>query len=311
MSRHRGTYTGRIVRPTQKIPYMENENYQRPEVRPEVITYDDVVQAVPKLSGHRRLVDAAMHLLRIDEVNRVHSTWCSTPGPEFARHLIEDEFKTPLEVDGEDILAAFREDPFITVSNHPFGALDGIALINLVTRYRPEYKVMVNMILGKISAMRPNFITVDAWQTDDPEKRKVSVNGIRDAMRMLKDGSPVGFFPAGAMSKTDRKGFLVDREWQPTVLQLIGKAKVPVIPIYFHGNNRWLFNFLGHACWPLRSALLPRELFSKKGKPIYISVGRPISVEEQASYGKDYLALGQMLRERTYALHEQYGSKVE
>lgn len=287
---------------------MENEKYPGLEVRPEVITYDDVVKAVPRLAGHRRLVGAMMRLLRIDEVNRVHSAWCSTPGPEFARHLIEDEFKTPLVVDGEEILASFREGAFITVSNHPFGALDGIALIDLVTRYRPEYKVMVNMILGKISAMRPNFIAVDAWQTDDPEKRKVSVNGIRDAMRMLKEGKPVGFFPAGAMSKTDRSGFLVDREWQPTVLQLIGKAKVPVIPIYFHGTNRWLFNFLGHACWPLRSAMLPRELFSKKGKPIHISVGEPVSVEEQAQYGKDYVALGKMLRERTYALHDRYGT---
>ncbi|MDE5902582.1 MAG: lysophospholipid acyltransferase family protein [Muribaculaceae bacterium] len=287
---------------------MENEKYPGLEVRPEVITYDDVVKAVPRLAGHRRLVGAMMRLLRIDEVNRVHSAWCSTPGPEFARHLIEDEFKTPLVVDGEEILASFSEGAFITVSNHPFGALDGIALIDLVTRYRPEYKVMVNMILGKISAMRPNFIAVDAWQTDDPEKRKVSVNGVRDAMRMLKEGKPVGFFPAGAMSKTDRSGFLVDREWQPTVLQLIGKAKVPVIPIYFHGTNRWLFNFLGHACWPLRSAMLPRELFSKKGKPIHISVGEPVSVEEQAQYGKDYVALGKMLRERTYALHDRYGT---
>lgn len=282
---------------------MENEKYPGLVVRPEVIGYDDVVQAVPKLAGHRKLVERALHLLRIDEVNRVHSAWCSTPGPEFARHLIEDEFKTPLVVDNEDVLARMGDGAFITVSNHPFGALDGIALINLVTRYRPEYKVMVNMILGKITAMKPNFIAVDAWQTDDPEKRKVSVNGIREAMRMLKEGKPVGFFPAGAMSKTDRKGFLVDREWQPTVLQLIGKAKVPVIPIYFHGTNRWLFNFLGHACWPLRSALLPRELFSKKGKPMHISVGQPISPEEQARFGKDYVALGRYLREKTYELH--------
>ncbi len=282
------------------------EKYPGLVVRPEVINYDDVVQAVPKLAGHHKVVDFFMHLLRIDEVNRVHSAWCDTPGPEFARHLIEDEFKTPLEVDNEDVLKRFPEGAFITVSNHPFGALDGIALINLVTRYRPEYKVMVNMILGKISAMRPNFIAVDAWASDDPEKRKVSVNGIREALRQLKNGEPVGFFPAGAMSKTDRSGFLVDREWQPSILEIIGRAKVPVIPIYFHGTNRWFFNFLGHACWPLRSALLPRELFSKKGKPMHISVGEPIMPEEQARFGKDYAALGKYLREKTYALHDLY-----
>lgn len=47
---------------------------------------------------------------------------------------------------------------------------------------------MVNMILNKISAMRPNFIAVDAWASDDPAKRAVSVNGIRQAIKQLRDG---------------------------------------------------------------------------------------------------------------------------
>jgi len=272
-------------------------------VRPDVLNYDDIRKMVPKLDGHEKFVKWFMHLFMFDEVNRVHATYCNTPGPEFAQHLIEDEFHTPLRVDHEDILARFKEGAFITVSNHPFGSLDGIALIALVTRYRPEYKVMVNMILGKITAMSPNFITVDAMATGDPEKRKVSVNGIREALRQLRDGEPVGFFPAGAMSKTDKKGFLVDREWQPSVLQIIARAKVPVIPIYFHGNNSKLFNFLGHACWPLRSLMLPRELFNhKKNKEIHISIGEPIMPEDQARFKGDAEALGKYLREKTYAL---------
>ena len=273
------------------------------DVHPDAITVDDVVSLVPKLKGHDKLIRRIFHLLQIDEVNRIHGAWCDTPGPEFARHLIEDEFKTPLRVDHAEVLDQFKEGPFITVSNHPFGSIDGIALINLVTRRRPDYKVMVNMILGKLSAMRPNFITVDAMASSDPSKRKVSVNGIRAALRRLKEGHPVGFFPAGAMSKTDRTGFLVDREWQPSILQIIARAKVPVIPIYFHGNNRKFFNFLGHACWPLRSLLLPRELFSKKGKELHISVGTPIMPDEQAKFANPE-ELGKYLREQTYKLHE-------
>lgn len=272
------------------------------DIRRDVISVEDVTGMVPRLKGHEKLVKKVLHWLQIDEVNRVHATWADTPGPEFSRHLIEDEFKTPLRVDNEEILAEFPEGAFITVSNHPFGSLDGIALINLVTRYRPQYKVMVNMILGRLWAMSDNFITVDAWQSSDPEKRKVSVNGIRQALRQLKEGQPVGFFPAGAMSKTDRHNFLVDRPWQKSVLEIIARAKVPVIPIYFHGNNRWLFNLMGHICWPVRSMMLPRELFSKKGKEIHISVGKPISPEEQAQFKGDPEALGKYLREKTYAL---------
>ncbi|MDE6866222.1 MAG: lysophospholipid acyltransferase family protein [Muribaculaceae bacterium] len=279
------------------------EKYKDYEIRPDVLTAEDIMKMVPKLQGHEKFVKKVMHLFEFDEVNRVHSTWCHDPGPAFARHLIEDEFKVPLRVDNEDILALFKEGAFITVSNHPFGSIDGIALIALVTKYRPEYKVMVNMILGKITAMGPNFITVDQSASADQDKRKVSVNGIREAIRQLKEGEPLGFFPAGAMSKSDRHNFLVDREWQPSVLQIIAKAKVPVIPIYFHGNNTWWFNFWGHACWPLRSLLLPRELFHhKKNKEMHISVGEPIMPEKQAEFKGDPTALGKYLREKTYEL---------
>lgn len=278
------------------------DEYPGLEVRPDAISMRDIFEAVPALRKHPKLVKRVMHILEIDEVNRVHGAWCKTPGPEFVEHLMVDEFKVPLRVDNMEVLERFKEGPFITVSNHPFGSLDGIALIYIVTRVRPKYKVMVNMILNRLTAMRPNFIAVDAWASDDPEKRRVSVLGIREAMRQLKDGEPMGFFPAGAMSKTDKDGILSDREWQPTILQLIQKAKVPVIPIYFHGNNTKFFNFLGHTFWQMRSALLARELFKKRGKPMRVTIGEPISVEKQAEFGKDYVALGKYLRQATYDL---------
>ncbi len=104
------------------------------------------------------------------------------------------------------------------------------------------------------------------------------------------------------MSKSTWRGTLEDRPWQDSVLQIIYRANVPVIPIYFHGSNSWWFNFLGHACWPARSLRLPAEVFRKNGKEIHVSVGDPISVEEQARHKESPATLGAFLRERTYAL---------
>lgn len=275
------------------------EKYQ---VHPDVLNYDDIVELAPKLKGHEKLVNRLLHWLQVDEVNTVHGRWCDTPGPDFVKRMVEQDFKLKLRVDGEKVLDDLPDGRFITVSNHPFGALDGITLIYLVTRRFPDFKVMVNMILNKISAMRPNFIAVDALSTDDPEKRKVSVNGIREALRQLKEGKPLGFFPAGAMSKVDIHGRLEDRPWQKSVLQIIGKAKVPVIPIFFHGSNSWWFNFLGHVCWPARSLRLPAEVFRKRGKEIHISIGDPISVEEITAHNSSPEELGKFLRGKTYAL---------
>lgn len=286
----------------EKEEILTFDQYPGLEVRPSVINMDDVVELVPSAAKFPKLVKWLLRKFGIEEVNRIHSTWCKTPGPEFARHLIEDEFHIPLQVDGIEILERFKEGPFITVSNHPFGQLDGIALINLVTRFRPKYKVMVNMILNRITAMRPNFIAVDQSASNDPEKRKVSVAGVREALSSLKEGNPVGFFPAGAIGMTDKDGIIVDRPWQPVVLQIIQKAKVPVIPIYFHGNNSKFFNFLGHHCVHLRTAFLALELFKKKGKPLHITVGEPISVEKQSEFGKDYEALGWYIRMQMYDL---------
>ncbi|MDE5874903.1 MAG: lysophospholipid acyltransferase family protein [Muribaculaceae bacterium] len=273
-------------------------------IRPEVMTYEDIVKAVPALEGHRKLVDALLHFVGIDEVNRIHSTYCDTPGIDFARRLITEEFKFKLHVDNEEVLSRFPEGAFITVSNHPFGSYDGILLLHIVGKYRQDYKVMVNLILNQIQAMRPNFIAVDPLQSDDPEKKKITMQGIRAAMKHVKEGHPLGFFPAGAISKLDKSLTIRDRQWQPSIIRLIKQMKVPVIPIFFHGHNSWFFNFLGMIDWRLRTLRLPKELFRKYNKDVYVSVGEPVSVEEQEKCDS-VEALSELLRSRTYALKKK------
>lgn len=282
------------------------EMCEKCEVRPDVLNYDDVREMIPKLDGHRKLVNGLLHFLKVDEVNRVHGRWCATPGPEFVQHLVEDDFKLKLRIDNPDVLENMPDGRFITISNHPFGAIDGITLIYLVTRRFRDYKVMVNMFLNKITAMRPNFIGVDAWHRDDPTKRNASMQGIRESIRQIREGKPLGFFPAGAMSFSDIHGNLNDQEWQKSVIQIIEKAKVPVIPIFFHGSNSWLFNLLGHVFCPARSVLLPREVFRKRGKEVHVSIGQPITVEEQQAHSGSIEELGKFLRDRTYALRDEY-----
>lgn len=273
------------------------------EIRPDVLNYDDLRKIAPKIfDGRPKFTAWLMKVLSMDKVNAVHRRFCDTPGPEFVRKMLFDDFKIKLKIDNEQVLDHLPEGAFITVSNHPLGALDGIALIHIIASRRPEYKVMVNMFLNHISAMRPNFIAVDAWASNDPAKRAVSVNGIRTAMRQLSQGHPVGFFPAGAMSKTNWKYKTIDREWQESVLQIIYRAKVPVIPIYFHDKNSAWCNILGHVFWPARSIRIPAEVFRKCGKTLHITVGDPISPEEQRANSTDAKSLGKFLRAKTYAL---------
>lgn len=269
-----------------------------------VLDTEDVIELVPRLKGHEKLVTRLLHFLSVDKVNAVHSKYFDTPGPEFVASLIK-EFDITLRVDGTEVLDNLPEGAFITVSNHPFGALDGITLIHLIASRRPEYKVMVNMILGRITAMNPNFIKVDALASDDPAKKAVSMLGIKQCINQIKSGQPLGFFPAGAVSKVNWRGCLVDRKWQDSVIRLIDKLKVPVIPIYFHGSNSWWFNFLGVVCWQARTLRLPAEVWRKCHTTMHISVGNPISVEEQRAHAKTIDELGEYLKAKTYELRSR------
>ena len=272
-------------------------------VKRDVLNADDVARMVPKLAKHRKLINGLIKFLQIDKVNEIHEHNIDHPGPAFVRGLLTD-LDIKLKIDNEEVLDHLPEGAFITVSNHHFGALDGIILIDLVASRRPRYKVMVNMFLNYISGMRPNFIAVDAMASDDPKKKAVSMKGIKEAIKMVRSGEPVGFFPAGAVGKVNWRLRLKDRQWQPNIIRLIDQLNVPVIPIFFHGSNSWWFNFLGITVWQLRSLRHPAEVFRKRGKTFHVTVGNPISVEEQARHKGSLEDFGEFLREKTYSLRD-------
>lgn len=270
-------------------------------VKRTVLDYDDIRQMVPFFDGKPRLVNALMKMLAMDKVNWIHDHNFDTPGVPFVQGLLKD-LNITMEVRNREALEQMSQGGFITVSNHPFGALDGIMLIKLVGEYRPDFKVMVNMILNHITAMRPNFIAVDALASNDPAKQAVSRKGIIEAMRHVKNDHPLGFFPAGAVSKFTRSLHIEDRQWQPTVMGLIGKMNVPVVPIYFHGHNSLWFTFLGMIDWRLRTLRLPAEVFRRKNHTFRISVGDPIMPEVIKQHADTPEQLGVFLKQKTYSM---------
>ena len=273
------------------------------DIRPEVLTYEDVCRMAPFFRGKPWLVKAIFRFLKIDRVNAVHSRWASTPGVPFSHALVEKEFKVHVRVDHEEILSRFPTGAFVTVSNHPLGAFDGIVLLHEVGTFRPDYQGMVNLFLNNLSAMRPSFIAVDPSGSADPEKKRVTLQGIREAIAHVKAGHPLGFFPAGAVSKVKRDLHIRDRQWQPSIIRLISQLKVPVIPVYFHGHNSTFFNILGIIDWRLRTLRLPAEVFRMRGREVHLSIGEPITVEEQRDCGT-VEELGRLLRARTYELEK-------
>lgn len=71
-----------------------------------------------------------------------------------------EELGVAYEVFNVEVLERLPEGGFITVSNHPYGGIDGVVLVDLFGRIRPDYKVMVNKFLGRIETLKDNFICV-------------------------------------------------------------------------------------------------------------------------------------------------------
>lgn len=238
--------------------------------------------------------------LEISKVNLVHRNSCHLRGAEFTTALLSDpEIDIRYEVHNKEVLDHLPKGAFTTVSNHPIGSVDGIMLIDIFASRRPDFKVMVNGILTKIGAMEDNFISVT------PDSRKqgsnpANINGVRLSLQRLKEGHPMGFFPAGAISfyRKEQKD-VRDLPWTHSVIRLIRKAKVPVIPVYFDFLNSRFFYWLGNISWQIRTLRIPAEAFNKKGKKVDIYIGDPVSPEEIAAIPDDK-DLAEFLYNRTY-----------
>jgi putative hemolysin len=57
-------------------------------------------------------------------------------------------------------------------------------------------------------------------------------------------------FPAGEVSSYKDGKLMVDKPWEEGAIKVIRKAQVPVVPIYFHARNSWLFYFLSKSVAP-------------------------------------------------------------
>ena len=239
--------------------------------------------------------------LKIDKVNQAHKNSCHLRGADFTSALLKDPLiDLKYRVHGAELLDHLPEGSFITVSNHPIGSLDGIILIDVMAARRPDFKVMVNGILSKIGAMNDNFITVHPDTKRDGKENLGNMNGVRLCLQHIKDGHPMGFFPAGAMSFYNRKYHAVrDLPWTRSVIRLIQKANVPVYPAYFDFLNSKYFYFLGWLNWRLRTIRIVPEVFNKRGKTVDVYIGDPVPVEKIRSFATEE-ELGQYLYDLTY-----------
>ena len=184
--------------------------------------------------------------------------------------------------------------PLLVVANHPFGALDGLVLLDLLGRMRPDTRLLGNQWLAAIPELRGHLLKVDVFGG----RKAVQRNGLvlREAMQWLQRGGCLAMFPAGEVAHAlDARGQVADSPWRASAGELALRARADVLPVHFAGANSWLFRAAGRIHPLLRTALLPHELCAKRGSRITVRVGPPVPVRTLAA-ARDRCGRIQLLR---------------
>lgn len=288
-----------------------------------LLTVNELESLSPVFRGKagNYLARKLMGFVSIDKANSLYDRFRQFEGPDFTKAAFDDiGFTYEVALGGcvfditqrDELASALRaflpEGPFITVSNHPCGHLDGMALVDIFAAVRPDYKVLVNKILARIKTLEPNFISVTPTGTERTAPTSDSISGIKAALRHLRDGSPLGLFPSGAVSDLSLKDRCIrDRQWQEPVIRLVEKAKVPVVPVRFFDGNSSFYYSLGLIDWRVRLLRLVAEVFNKRGKTMRIGIGPVLTAESlKEAASKGIPALTSLLRSSVYDMPSRF-----
>jgi putative hemolysin len=207
-------------------------------------------------------------------------------------------FKVGLNLEKDVEQKIPKDGPLVIVSNHPFGALDGVALLDALLPFRPDLKIMVNVLLGIFPDLRPACLPLDILS---PEAAARNMASLRLAASHLRQGGALLFFPSGTVSHWQKGRGIVDPPWQMTAARFAMRHKAAVLPVFFQGRNSLLFNAAGSIHPLLRTLLLPREMIKRVGSTLSLKVGRPIEAGTFRLLGNAETATSYM-RMRCYAL---------
>ncbi len=193
--------------------------------------------------------------------------------------------------------------PLVIVANHPYGGIEGLALVRELMRVRPDVKVLANRLLSRVVELDDVSIWVNPFGGEAAQKS--NIGAMREALRYVRKGGALLVFPAGEVSHLKARAkfdwSVLDPKWQPSIARLIMAAKATVVPMYIEGRNSNLFQLAGLISPLLRTALLPRELLARRKSTLNVRVGRAITPEQYERYAEPEKLIG-FLRLATYAL---------
>jgi putative hemolysin len=226
---------------------------------------------------------------------------CQGDSAAFPNRVL-DLLGVSLSVSDHDIARIPATGRLLVVANHPFGAIEGIALAALLRSIRPDTKLMANYLLARIPELRPHLVQVDPF--GGRAARNTNTGPLRQAVDWLRADNVLGVFPAGEVAHFRFRDRAVDDPpWSDTIGRIARLTECRAA-VYFGGRNSLMFQLAGLINGKLRTALLPRELLNKTQRHLDIRIGATIPYRRLREFTSDSDRT-HYLRLRTFLLAEK------
>ncbi len=222
-----------------------------------------LIRAIENASGRRRLLPL---------YERWRSECAGRPGMMAGMLGL---IGTTLDIRGAWPATVARDVPLVMIANHPFGIGDGIALTVLAESLGRPYRILVNQDFLKVPEVHDIVLPVDFAETEAALATNLATRS--RARQLLKEGVTIIIFPGGGVATAERwLGLAEELPWKLFTARLIQQTGASVLPVYFEGQNSWLFQLASRYSLMLRVSLLVSEFRRFVGSPVVLHVGNAV-----------------------------------
>jgi len=229
-----------------------------------------------------------------ERINAILSKGAALTGFDFVE-LVLDDLKISYSVANTDRENIPVEGRVVIVANHPLGALDALALLQLVGSVRRDVKVLANDVLMQLEPLSPLFLPLPVFSNGS------ALAGMREAYRALEREEAIIVFPSGEVSRMRPQG-VRDLEWSSGFARLALKTGAPVLPVHIAAHNSPMFYGVSMLAKPLAALLLAREMFGAANARIGFQVGEIVSADALTRETRKPEQIAKHMRRHVYRL---------
>ncbi len=268
-------------------------------IKPQDLSYSN---SFPSPGKHFviRWIENLTGRIKIMRLAKKHQAEPPLPGDFWAQAMTRMRIRTDISQEMQDKIP--KTGPLVVVANHPHGLVDGMVLCAIMSRIRPDFKIMTRAFLAKVPDIHEVMLPVAFDHEDNAIRKNVKVR--KDALEHVKSGGCLILFPAGRVAHG--QGYFdkaVDGEWTSFLSRLITRGKAEVSPMFFHGQNSRSYLIAAQCSPTLRQGLLMHEVARSLNTDQRPIIGDTLQQKELVALGLDPKGLVAHLRDHTLALN--------